>query len=93
MLYLISYDVPSTTEGDKRRAKLARRMEAYGIRVQWSVFECELSPALVRTLRKEIAAVIDEGEDSVRIYPLCATCVKETVSLGRKDPCPRDEDC
>ena len=93
MLYLVSYDIPSTPEGDRRRAKVARRMEAYGIRVQWSVFECELSPALVRKLRKEIGDVIDTGEDSVRFYPICATCVKDAVSLGRKDPCPRDEDC
>lgn len=93
MLYLISYDVPSNSDGDRRRTRLARRLEAYGVRVQWSVFECELSPALVRKLREEIKSVIEETEDSIRIYPLCATCTQDVLMLGRMDPCPRDEDC
>jgi CRISPR-associated protein Cas2 len=93
MIYLITYDLPSNPEGDRRRAKLARKLEAFGIRVQWSVFECELSPALYRQLREAMKDIIDPGEDSLRIYPICAACVREVDVIGRLDPCPRDEDC
>lgn len=44
MLFLISYDIPSSTSGDRRRARLARYLEGIGLRVQMSVFELDISP-------------------------------------------------
>lgn len=39
MLYLISYDIAV----DKRRTKIAKLLEGFGQRVQYSVFECDLT--------------------------------------------------
>ena len=39
MLHLIAYDIAS----DKRLRRVARICEDYGIRVEKSVFECDLS--------------------------------------------------
>ncbi|MCA9742068.1 CRISPR-associated endonuclease Cas2, partial [candidate division KSB1 bacterium] len=38
MLLLVSYDIVD----DKQRTKLAKRLQNYGQRVQYSVFECDL---------------------------------------------------
>ncbi|MFM7269083.1 MAG: CRISPR-associated endonuclease Cas2 [Cyanobium sp.] len=62
-LWLIAYDSPS----NKRRRKLAKLLEGYGERLQWSVFECRLQPHQLRRLR-QLLAIIATAEDSVRIW-------------------------
>lgn len=39
-LWVVAYDSPN----NKRRRKLAKLLEGYGERLQWSVFECRLHP-------------------------------------------------
>jgi CRISPR-associated protein Cas2 len=78
MLHLISYDIAS----DKRRAKVAKVLEAFGDRVQQSVFECDLSAAQLARLRERLARHLLNTEDSVRIYPLCGGCVGRLQVMG-----------
>lgn len=77
-LYLIAYDIPS----QQRRTRLANRLEDFGVRVQRSVFECELTLDLLDELRRCISSLIDVGEDNVRIYPLCRECADHIDSPG-----------
>jgi CRISPR-associated protein Cas2 len=86
MFILISYDIPD----DKRRTRLAKRLRAYGDRVQYSVFECNLTDKQLRQLRAEIGKIIKDAEDSVRIYRLCGGCVAQIVALGQAPP-PQDD--
>lgn len=88
MRYLICYDSPD----QKRRARVAKLLEERGFRVQWSVFECQLTPALLASLRREIATVIDVVEDSVRLYPVCESCSRGITSLGLPDPYGLEQD-
>ena len=60
---MIAYDSPS----NKRRRKLAKLLEGYGERLQWSVFECRLQPHQLRRLRDGLMG-ITTGEDSVRLW-------------------------
>ena len=62
-LWVIAYDSPS----NKRRRKLAKLLEGYGERLQWSVFECRLQPHQVARLR-QLLARIATADDSVRIW-------------------------
>jgi len=62
-LWVIAYDSPSS----KRRRKLAKLLEGYGERLQWSVFECRLQPHQVARLR-QLLARIATADDSVRIW-------------------------
>jgi CRISPR-associated protein Cas2 len=62
-LWVIAYDSPS----NKRRRKLAKLLEGYGERLQWSVFECRLQPHQLLRLR-QLLAMIATAEDSVRIW-------------------------
>ena len=78
MLYLISYDVAS----DKRRTRVARCMEAHGERVQYSVFECELSTAQLERLQARLVRLVNNETDSVRIYGLCGGCRVRVEVIG-----------
>lgn len=69
MLHLIAYDVVSNA----RRRRLAKLMEAYGLRVQDSVFESQLGPAEAKELLWRAEKLI-ERTDSLRCYPICAAC-------------------
>lgn len=86
MLYLVSYDIPD----DRRRTKLAKAMMDFGDRVQYSVFECLLDHELLRKMEDRIVRIINEKEDSVRVYPLCADCEKTIVIFGQGVVCKEE---
>jgi len=82
MFILVSYDIPA----DSRRTKIAKILEDYGERVQYSVFECELPARHLDKLTQELRAAMNDAEDSIRIYRLCAACVKQVEALGQAKP-------
>lgn len=86
MFILVSYDIPD----NKRRTKLAKILEDYGERVQYSVFECDLTAKQQAKLLKEMEGVMVVQEDSIRVYRLCVGCVKEIKALGQAKP-PAEE--
>ena len=43
----------------------------FGIRIQYSFFECEMEQSQLEKLKNEILKIIQKKEDSLRIYPLC----------------------
>lgn len=66
---LIAYDVPD----DRRRTRLAKVLEGYGDRVQYSVFVVDCAPARLRRLKDEVEDVIALAEDSVLFCDLGLT--------------------
>ncbi|MEJ5230235.1 MAG: CRISPR-associated endonuclease Cas2 [Pseudothermotoga sp.] len=78
MLFVVSYDVVD----DKRRKELSDYLESYGIRVQYSVFEMELSDSLYNQLIKGINKRIKKEEDTVRIYPIAKNLVDKITTIG-----------
>lgn len=79
MIYFISYDVAHS----KRLAKVAKVLENFGIRIQFSFFECEMEAARLEELKSALLEVLDKKEDSLMIYPLCQDCMAKTSSLGK----------
>lgn len=77
--YVVAYDVTD----DRRRAKIARYLEAMGERVQGSVFEAYLTAAEVEKLLRKLTRVMNEEEDSVRVYLLCGVCREKVRMVGR----------
>jgi len=86
MLYLVSYDIPSSEEGDRRRNRLARFLQGVGLRIQNSVFEVELPSEQLPFIISQIRELIEVEEDNIRIYPLCARCRREVHRMGRMAP-------
>jgi CRISPR-associated protein Cas2 len=69
MLVLITYDVSTTDEtGARRLRRVARACADYGIRVQKSVFECQLGQKEWILLRDRLLQEIDPQLDSLRFY-------------------------
>lgn len=79
MFLLVSYDICDK----KRLPKVAKLMEGYGVRVQYSVFECLLTERQVQDMERRLRRLIKPEEDSVRFYRICESCKEEIVIIGQ----------
>ncbi len=85
MLVLITYDVSVTTsEGRRRLRNIAKTCQDYGVRVQNSVFECEVEPAQFAKLKQQLLDIYDPEEDSLRFYFLGKKGRRRVEHVGAK---------
>jgi len=71
MNILITYDVSTETAAGRRRLrKMALACLDFGQRVQKSVFECSVSEMQYEEVMRRLLDIIDEKEDSLRVYRL-----------------------
>ena len=77
MLHLIAYDVTN----DKRLRRVARLCEDYGVRIEKSVFECNLDGKAFHELWSKLARVVTDA-DSVVDYPIGLLDQKKILTLG-----------
>ncbi|RUT03860.1 hypothetical protein DSM106972_047740 [Dulcicalothrix desertica PCC 7102] len=80
MFYLICYDIVS----DTRRNKVSKLLEAYGLRVQKSVFECVLDEKQFATLSQYLMRLVNRREDQIRFYPMTVHNRCKVAVLGTK---------
>jgi len=64
--YVVSYDISD----DKRLRQVFKTMRNFGDHLQFSVFECQLTPVDLVRLRAELAKIIHHGEDQVLFIDL-----------------------
>ncbi|MYA54150.1 MAG: CRISPR-associated endonuclease Cas2 [Dehalococcoidia bacterium] len=87
MEILVAYDVATDDAAGRRRLRrVAQACEAYGQRVQKSVFECVLSDADMEMLVARLRAEIDETVDSIRIYRLREPLTRHLRTFGVRPP-------
>jgi CRISPR-associated protein Cas2 len=85
MLVLITYDVSVLTrEGRRRLRNIAKTCLDYGVRVQNSVFECEIEPADWVALKNSLLDIYDADEDSLRFYQLGSKGRQKVEHFGAK---------
>ena len=85
MLVLVTYDVSTETSAGRKRLRLvAKTCKNYGQRVQNSVFECLVEPAQWAALRHALIDIIDDKEDSLRVYFLGANWKRRVEHIGAK---------
>ena len=85
MLVLITYDVSTETpEGRKRLRKVAKVCQNYGLRVQNSVFECEVDSGKLLIVKDRLSKLIDLDKDSLRFYNLGVNGRNKVEHLGAK---------
>ena len=65
-IVLMIYDIVD----NKRRNKMVKCLEAYGVRVQKSAFEALLNRWQYEKMLRESSILIDEAVDSLRVYVL-----------------------
>ncbi len=79
---VVAYDIAD----DRRRDKVAKILEGYGERVQYSVFECRLDRVQYLRLRHALEEVIRAEEDMICFYFLCQADVGRIERIGRGPP-------
>ena len=78
MLSVVAYDIADS----KRLARAARVCEDFGVRVQYSLFECRLEEEEFTEFWLQLLAEIDEEEDRIVAYKVDARCARETMTAG-----------
>ena len=87
MLILITYDVCTVAKaGQRRLRRVAQACEDYGVRVQKSVFECQVGQTEWALLRDRLLREIKAEEDSLRFYHLDEKAVQRIEHHGVGKP-------
>jgi CRISPR-associated protein Cas2 len=87
MQIVLVYDISD----DKRRTRLRKTLLRFGMPVQYSVFECDLSPRQLARMEKAVRGVIKKQEDNVRYYQLCRSCAQSAEVFGGQPVTERKE--
>ena len=87
MLVLVAYDIATSTEAGPRRLNaVARAVKDYGVRVQKSLWECDVDPARWERLRTRLLHTFDEDTDSLRFYFLGSNWERRVEHHGAHPP-------
>ena len=85
MMVLITYDVSFQDEdGQRRLRRMAKICLDYGVRVQYSVFECDVTPAQWVNFRAQLLDLYNPEIDSLRFYKLGKNWQKRVEHHGAK---------
>ena len=84
-IVLMIYDIVD----NKRRNKMVKCLEAYGVRVQKSAFEALLNRRQYEKMLRESSILIDEAVDSLRVYVLDDIVDVYTWGIGER----KESDC
>jgi CRISPR-associated protein Cas2 len=83
---VIAYDITS----DKKRDKVSKHLLNYGVRANYSVFECMLTEKQLAQVQQYLAKTIEPKTDRVLVYQICKACFLRSTSIGRSSPYPSD---
>lgn len=84
-IVLMIYDIVD----NKRRNKMVKCLEAYGVRMQKSAFEALLTRRQYDKMLGESSLLIDEAVDSLRVYVLDDIIDVYTWGIGER----KETDC
>lgn len=84
-IVLMIYDIVD----NKRRNRMVKCLEAYGVRVQKSAFEALLTRRQYDKMLHESSKLIDEAVDSLRVYVLDDIIDVYTWGIGER----KENDC
>ena len=73
MLSIVAYDITD----HKRLARVAKVCEDFGVRVQYSVFECRLESDRFEEFWIALQLEIEPAEDRLVAYKVCAACARQ----------------
>lgn len=78
MLMVVAYDISDPA----RLRQIARHCEDYGIRIQFSVFECRLEADEFDRFWQELKDLIDPRADRLVSYRICCRCARDIRTAG-----------
>ncbi len=75
--YLVAYDIRNA----KRLRLVAKVLEGFGFRTQYSIFRCRLTPRARSELMWRLDKVL-ASDDAVMVVPVCSHCRQRIVHRG-----------
>lgn len=75
---VVSYDIAD----DKRRKKISDTLEKFGVRANYSVFECFVTAKQFEQLKQAIYKIAKPKADSILFYKLCRNCLESREYFG-----------
>lgn len=78
MLTVVSYDIRDA----KRLARAAKHCLDYGVRIQYSVYECSLEADKFDEFWSKLVTIIDISEDKVTAFHVCSACARKIKDAG-----------
>lgn len=72
---VVAYDIKE----DRKRARVSKILERYGIRVNFSVFECMFTDIQLLQVQEKIKKILDKRSDTVIYYPICVNCYTKII--------------
>jgi CRISPR-associated protein Cas2 len=83
--YLVTYDV----RDPKRLRKVAKHLEGYGVRMQYSVFRVRMNDRERERLGFEMKRIMDP-EDKLLVIGLCERCSQKVEQMNTHAEWPED---
>lgn len=83
-LTVVAYDVTD----DRRRQRVADVLMDYGVRLQYSVFECRMDARRLADLKRRLAPLLLIPDDRVAYYSLCRACAGRAQRLPERNTRP-----
>ena len=90
MLILVCDDVSHEAAGARRLRRIAELCKDYGVRVQFSVFECRIEPKDWVVLKARLLGEYEPTLDSLRFYRISSDDAQRIEHHGVRaplDPC------
>jgi CRISPR-associated protein Cas2 len=78
MNMLVTYDIAD----GRRLNRVAKIMKDYGLRVQKSIFEVDVTIAQFKVMRARLEKELEFLEDGVKYFPLCGKCAEVWLHIG-----------
>ena len=72
---VVAYDIKE----DRKRARVSKILEKYGIRVNFSVFECMFTDIQLLQVQEKIKKILDKRSDTLIYYPICVNCYTKII--------------
>jgi CRISPR-associated protein Cas2 len=79
LTHIIAYDISE----DARRARAAAVLQAYGDRIQRSVFICTLEAEALHELCDRLSQIINPRTDSLHVFRQCNSCWEAITVYGQ----------
>lgn len=81
---VVAYDIRE----DRKRERISKILERYGMRVNFSVFECMFTDVQFLQIQEKIEKQMDKRCDRVIYYPICVNCYTKIVYQSAHRPTP-----
>jgi CRISPR-associated protein Cas2 len=79
MRYMICYDIANT----KTRTKVAKYLEGFAFRIQYSVFMCESNEKQMKDVVRRLRILTRrDNRKAILIVPLCHHCLGQMQLIG-----------